>query len=59
MSSVLQIHLFDIDIPGETYFKESKVLSPGNEPMAFDTSKPHQINESESIKSYQQFIMSG
>ena len=33
----VQIHLFDIDIPGKQRFKESEVLSPGNKPLSFDT----------------------
>lgn len=30
------MHLFDIDIPGKITFKESKVLTPGNEFSTFD-----------------------
>ena len=30
-------HLFDIDVPGGQYFKESDVLSPGKEMTVFDT----------------------
>ena len=33
----LQMHLFDIDIPGGIRFKESEVLSPGNSFLTFDT----------------------
>jgi omega-amidase len=32
-----KIHLFDIDVPGKITFKESEVLSPGNEQTIFDT----------------------
>lgn len=32
-----KIHLFDIEIPGKISFKESAVLSPGNELTCFDT----------------------
>jgi omega-amidase len=31
------MHLFDIDIPGKITFKESTVLSPGDELTCFDT----------------------
>ncbi|KAG5890845.1 hypothetical protein JTB14_016278 [Gonioctena quinquepunctata] len=31
-----KMHLFDIDIPGKITFKESDVLSPGNELVTFD-----------------------
>lgn len=33
---VLQIHLFDIDIPGKITFKESDALSPGNNITIFE-----------------------
>ena len=33
----MQMHLFDIDIPGGITFQESKVLSPGEEFFSFDT----------------------
>ena len=32
-----KVHLFDIDVPGGQYFKESDVLSPGKEMTVFDT----------------------
>lgn len=32
-----KIHLFDIDVPGKIYFKESDTLSPGNVLATFDT----------------------
>ena len=32
-----KIHLFDIDVPGGQYFKESDVLSPGEQVTVFDT----------------------
>ena len=32
-----KIHLFDVDIQGGQYFKESETLSPGNEATVFDT----------------------
>ena len=32
-----KVHLFDIDIRGGQYFKESETLSPGNEVTVFDT----------------------
>lgn len=32
-----KIHLFDVDIQGGQYFKESETLSPGNEVTVFDT----------------------
>ena len=35
--SCMQAHLFDINIPGRQTFKESDVLSPGNQLLAFDT----------------------
>jgi omega-amidase len=31
----LQVHLFDIDIPGKIKFQESETLSPGNELTSF------------------------
>lgn len=31
-----QMHLFDIDIPNKITFKESEVLSPGNEVTTFE-----------------------
>lgn len=33
----LQIHLFDIDIPGKITFKESKMLTAGETPTVVDT----------------------
>ena len=39
------MHLFDIDIPGEIHFRESNVLSPGNEPIAFDTGELQLIQQ--------------
>jgi predicted amidohydrolase len=35
----LQVHLFDIDIPGKISFKESETLSPGRRGTIVDT--PH------------------
>ncbi|KAH9321027.1 hypothetical protein KI387_015666, partial [Taxus chinensis] len=32
-----KIHLFDIDIPGKIFFKESKTLTPGNSPTVVET----------------------
>lgn len=32
-----KVHLFDIDVPGGQYFKESDVLSPGSQVTVFDT----------------------
>lgn len=32
-----QIHLFDIDIPGQITFKESKTLTAGETPTIVDT----------------------
>ena len=32
-----KIHLFDIDVPGGQYFRESDVLSPGDSVTVFDT----------------------
>ena len=32
-----KVHLFDIDVPGGQYFKESDVLSPGDHATVFDT----------------------
>ncbi len=32
-----KVHLFDIDVPGGQYFKESDVLSPGDSVTVFDT----------------------
>lgn len=37
----LQVHLFDIDIPGKQSFKESDVLSPGNNLLSYDTGKDY------------------
>ena len=37
---VLQMHLFDIDVPGGIKFKESTILSPGNDFLTFDIGKP-------------------
>ncbi|XP_064918394.1 omega-amidase NIT2 isoform X2 [Columba livia] len=36
--AILQVHLFDINIPGKIQFKESETLSPGNSFSMFDTS---------------------
>ncbi|KAL4709492.1 hypothetical protein ACJJTC_012829 [Scirpophaga incertulas] len=36
LASYRKIHLFDIDIPGKITFKESDVLSPGNQLTTFD-----------------------
>lgn len=33
----LQIHLFDIDIPGKITFKESQTLTAGETPTVVDT----------------------
>ncbi|KAK2091850.1 Carbon-nitrogen hydrolase [Saguinus oedipus] len=33
----MQIHLFDIDVPGKITFQESKTLSPGDSFSTFDT----------------------
>lgn len=33
----MQIHLFDIDIPGKITFKESKTLTAGQHPTVIDT----------------------
>lgn len=35
----LQVHLFDIDVPGGITFCESDVLTPGNELTVFSTDK--------------------
>lgn len=32
-----KVHLFDIDVPGHVYFKESDTLTPGDEITMFDT----------------------
>lgn len=40
-SSPLQIHLFDIDVPGKIRFQESETLSPGNSLSMFETRKWH------------------
>lgn len=32
-----KVHLFDVDIQGGQYFKESDTLSPGNQPTVFQT----------------------
>ena len=34
-----QVHLFDIDVPGKITFKESEILSPGNQFTIFKTRK--------------------
>lgn len=36
---VVQLHLFDIDVPGKITFQESKILSPGDSFSTFDTRK--------------------
>lgn len=36
---MLQMHLFDIDVPGEITFKESDSFSPGNDVTTFETDK--------------------
>ncbi|XP_054684104.1 omega-amidase NIT2 isoform X1 [Grus americana] len=36
-TSGVQVHLFDINIPGKIQFKESETLSPGNSFSMFDT----------------------
>lgn len=38
---VMQIHLFDIDVPGKITFQESKTLSPGDSLSTFDTRTYH------------------
>lgn len=35
----MQIHLFDIDIPGKITFMESKTLTAGETPTIVDTGK--------------------
>lgn len=35
----LQIHLFDIDVPGKIRFQESETLSPGKSLSMFETRK--------------------
>jgi hypothetical protein len=40
---VMQIHLFDIDVPGKITFQESKTLSPGDSFSTFDT-RTYQIS---------------
>lgn len=45
-SSTRQIHLFDIDIPGEITFLESKTLAAGETPTIVDTGLfPNSIHE--------------
>lgn len=39
----MQLHLFDIDVPGKITFQESKTLSPGDSFSTFDT-RTYQIN---------------
>lgn len=39
----MQLHLFDIDVPGKITFQESETLSPGDSFSAFDT-RTYQIN---------------
>ena len=34
------MHLFDIDVPGKITFRESDILSPGDQFATFDTGKP-------------------
>lgn len=34
---LLQVHLFDIDVPGKIRFQESETLSSGNQVTVFDT----------------------
>ena len=35
----LQLHLYDVDVPGKIKFQESEFLSPGNELFMFETGK--------------------
>lgn len=59
-STRLQVHLFDIDIPGKQYFKESDVLSPGNKLLSFDTGKlinRHYLASSWYIELYVSFLI--
>ena len=39
----MQLHLFDIDVPGKITFQESETLSPGDSFSTFDT-RTYQIN---------------
>lgn len=39
----MQVHLFDIDVPGKITFQESKTLSPGDSFSTFDT-RTYQIS---------------
>ena len=39
----MQLHLFDIDVPGKITFQESETLSPGDSFSSFDT-RTYQIN---------------
>lgn len=39
----MQLHLFDIDVPGKITFQESKTLSPGDSFSTFDT-RTYQIS---------------
>lgn len=39
----MQLHLFDIDVPGKITFQESETLSPGDSFSLFDT-RTYQIN---------------
>ena len=34
---MVQVHVFDVDIPSKNTFTESDVFSPGNKLLAFDT----------------------
>lgn len=40
---VMQLHLFDIDVPGKITFQESETLSPGDSFSTFDT-RTYQIH---------------
>ena len=39
----MQLHLFDIDVPGKITFQESKTLSPGDSFSTFET-RTYQIS---------------
>ena len=39
MSCYVQVHLFDIDIPGKVTFQESLTLTAGSSLTTFDTRK--------------------
>lgn len=54
----MQLHLFDIDVPGKITFQESKILSPGDSLSTFET-RTYQISPpllAVPVEEYQVFL---